>query len=201
MVWHGSMAEQKFLKAPPSLSSCTQYTQRTFRVRRQASNSRYSRTMIPRCIIVHGTKIKLSSTSRGPAMTWFNGSERRGSRSNQAIAPHSTRPLSCQDMSHAVGTPACCAAAFDESVKAFQLIALADLSFFQWDFFNGFQPHTTRVRRRADVRYPELLAGTDARGLTAAARLTLRGTPHTRIRAEPDTTERGSKEHCHAVTH
>ncbi|GBP63097.1 hypothetical protein EVAR_50053_1 [Eumeta japonica] len=48
---------------------------------------------------------------------------------------------------------------------------------------------------------PELLAGTDARGLTAAARLTLRGTPHTRTRAEPDTIERGSKEHCHAVTH
>ncbi|GBP55954.1 hypothetical protein EVAR_97667_1 [Eumeta japonica] len=40
-------------------------------------------------------------------------------------------------------------------------------------------------------------AGTDARGLTAAARLTARH-PHTRTRAEPDTTERGSKEHCYA---
>ncbi|GBP33043.1 hypothetical protein EVAR_18521_1 [Eumeta japonica] len=48
---------------------------------------------------------------------------------------------------------------------------------------------------------PECVAGKDARGLTAAARLTLRGTPHTYTRAEPDTTERGSKEHCHAVTH
>ncbi|GBP09152.1 hypothetical protein EVAR_102489_1 [Eumeta japonica] len=43
--------------------------------------------------------------------------------------------------------------------------------------------------------WSELVAGTDARGLTAAARLTLRGTPHTCKRAEPDTTERGSKEH------
>ncbi|GBP20035.1 hypothetical protein EVAR_13801_1 [Eumeta japonica] len=34
---------------------------------------------------------------------------------------------------------------------------------------------------------PEHIAGTDARGLAAAARLTLRGTPHTRTRAEPDT--------------
>ncbi|GBP60808.1 hypothetical protein EVAR_85068_1 [Eumeta japonica] len=42
---------------------------------------------------------------------------------------------------------------------------------------------------------PECVAGTDARGLAAAARLTLRGTPHTHTRAEPDTTERGSKEH------
>ncbi|GBP19497.1 hypothetical protein EVAR_102044_1 [Eumeta japonica] len=59
-----------------------------------------------------------------------------------------------------------------------------------------------RVRaRRADGRVAGVVAGTDARGLTAAARLTLRGTPHTRTRAEPDTTERGSKEHCHAVTH
>ncbi|GBP32379.1 hypothetical protein EVAR_25634_1 [Eumeta japonica] len=60
-----------------------------------------------------------------------------------------------------------------------------------------------RVRaRRADGRVAgAILAGTDARGLTVAARLTLRGTPHTRTRAEPDTTERGSKEHCHAVTH
>ncbi|GBP09408.1 hypothetical protein EVAR_5827_1 [Eumeta japonica] len=58
---------------------------------------------------------------------------------------------------------------------------------------------------------PECVTGTDARGLTsiysylsmdltAAARLlTLRSTPHTR--AEPDTMERGSKEHRHAVTH
>ncbi|GBP73825.1 hypothetical protein EVAR_54877_1 [Eumeta japonica] len=42
---------------------------------------------------------------------------------------------------------------------------------------------------------PECVAGTEARGLTAAARLTLRGTSHTYIRAELDTTERGSKEH------
>ncbi|GBP05406.1 hypothetical protein EVAR_76816_1 [Eumeta japonica] len=42
---------------------------------------------------------------------------------------------------------------------------------------------------------PECVAGTDARGLTAAARLTLRGTPHTHIRAEPDTTECDLKEH------
>ncbi|GBP66570.1 hypothetical protein EVAR_44431_1 [Eumeta japonica] len=42
---------------------------------------------------------------------------------------------------------------------------------------------------------PECVAGMDARGLTAAARLTLRGTPHTHTRAEPDTMERGSKEH------
>ncbi|GBP30857.1 hypothetical protein EVAR_91598_1 [Eumeta japonica] len=42
---------------------------------------------------------------------------------------------------------------------------------------------------------PECVAGTDARGLTAAARLTLRGTPHTHTRAEPDITERGSKEY------
>ncbi|GBP18364.1 hypothetical protein EVAR_14757_1 [Eumeta japonica] len=41
---------------------------------------------------------------------------------------------------------------------------------------------------------PDHIAGTDARGLTAAARLTLCGTPHTRTRAEPDTTERDSKE-------
>ncbi|GBP08949.1 hypothetical protein EVAR_98586_1 [Eumeta japonica] len=57
-----------------------------------------------------------------------------------------------------------------------------------------------RVRaRRADGRVAGA-SGTDARGLTAA-RLTLRGTSHTRTRAEPDTTGRGSKEHCHAVTH
>ncbi|GBP35307.1 hypothetical protein EVAR_20680_1 [Eumeta japonica] len=42
---------------------------------------------------------------------------------------------------------------------------------------------------------PECVAGTDARGLTVAARRTLRGTPHTHTRAGPDTTERGSKEH------
>ncbi|GBP91161.1 hypothetical protein EVAR_65607_1 [Eumeta japonica] len=42
---------------------------------------------------------------------------------------------------------------------------------------------------------PECVARTDAHGLTAAARLTLRGTPYTHTRAEPDTTERGSKEH------
>ncbi|GBP81764.1 hypothetical protein EVAR_90991_1 [Eumeta japonica] len=53
-----------------------------------------------------------------------------------------------------------------------------------------------RVRaRRADGRVAELLAGMDARGLNAAAQLTLRGIPHTRIRAEPGTMERGSKEH------
>ncbi|GBP91016.1 Acetylcholine receptor subunit beta-like 1 [Eumeta japonica] len=42
---------------------------------------------------------------------------------------------------------------------------------------------------------PECVAGTDARDLIAAARLTLRGTPRTHTRAEPDTTKRGSKEH------
>ncbi|GBP62120.1 WD repeat-containing protein on Y chromosome [Eumeta japonica] len=42
---------------------------------------------------------------------------------------------------------------------------------------------------------PECITGTDARSLTTAARCTLRGIPHTHIRAEPDTTERGSKEH------
>ncbi|GBP05595.1 hypothetical protein EVAR_71956_1 [Eumeta japonica] len=42
---------------------------------------------------------------------------------------------------------------------------------------------------------PECVAGTDARGLTAAVRCTLRGTPHTHTRAELDSTERGSKEH------
>ncbi|GBP79496.1 hypothetical protein EVAR_59170_1 [Eumeta japonica] len=51
------------------------------------------------------------------------------------------------------------------------------------------------------VRSPEYITETDARGLTAAARLILRGTPHTHIRAEPDTTEHGSKEHYRIVTH
>ncbi|GBP65062.1 hypothetical protein EVAR_46856_1 [Eumeta japonica] len=45
---------------------------------------------------------------------------------------------------------------------------------------------------------PECVAGTDVRGLTAAARLTLRGTPCIHTRAEPDTTECGLKEHRHA---
>ncbi|GBP72554.1 hypothetical protein EVAR_9699_1 [Eumeta japonica] len=39
------------------------------------------------------------------------------------------------------------------------------------------------------------VTGTDARSLTAAARCTLRGTSHTRTRAESDTPERGLKEH------
>ncbi|GBP38994.1 hypothetical protein EVAR_95614_1 [Eumeta japonica] len=51
------------------------------------------------------------------------------------------------------------------------------------------------------VRSPEYITRMDARSLTAAARCILRGTPHTHTRAEPDTTERDSKEHCHAVTH
>ncbi|GBP24882.1 hypothetical protein EVAR_14216_1 [Eumeta japonica] len=42
---------------------------------------------------------------------------------------------------------------------------------------------------------PEYIAGTDPRSLTVAARHSLRGTPHTRTRAESDTTEHGSKEH------
>ncbi|GBP02557.1 hypothetical protein EVAR_103318_1 [Eumeta japonica] len=42
---------------------------------------------------------------------------------------------------------------------------------------------------------PECVAWMDARGLTAAARLTVHGTPHTHTRAESDTTDRGSKEH------
>ncbi|GBP24883.1 hypothetical protein EVAR_14217_1 [Eumeta japonica] len=41
---------------------------------------------------------------------------------------------------------------------------------------------------------PEYIAGTDARSITAAARHSLLGTPHTRTRAESDTTEHGSKE-------
>ncbi|GBP61175.1 hypothetical protein EVAR_28384_1 [Eumeta japonica] len=36
------------------------------------------------------------------------------------------------------------------------------------------------------------------RGITVAARCSLRGTTHTRTRTEPDTPERGAKEHCHA---
>ncbi|GBP59279.1 hypothetical protein EVAR_103235_1 [Eumeta japonica] len=42
---------------------------------------------------------------------------------------------------------------------------------------------------------PEYITGTDACSLTAAAPCTLRGSTHTHTREEPDTTERGSKEH------
>ncbi|GBP37658.1 hypothetical protein EVAR_23706_1 [Eumeta japonica] len=42
---------------------------------------------------------------------------------------------------------------------------------------------------------PEYITGTNASRLTAVARCTLRGTPHTHTHAELDTTERGSKEH------
>ncbi|GBP56365.1 hypothetical protein EVAR_43304_1 [Eumeta japonica] len=56
--------------------------------------------------------------------------------------------------------------------------------------------HRNRVRaRRADGRVTGVYHRDGRTNLTAAARCTLRGTPHTHARAEPDTTERGSKEH------
>ncbi|GBP68155.1 hypothetical protein EVAR_23306_1 [Eumeta japonica] len=52
---------------------------------------------------------------------------------------------------------------------------------------SGLGVHTTGL--------PEYMTRREARSLTAAARCTLRSTPHTHTRAEPDTTERSSKEH------
>ncbi|GBP14647.1 hypothetical protein EVAR_93516_1 [Eumeta japonica] len=50
-----------------------------YRVRQQASFSHYSRT-IPRFITMLGIRNPLSSTSRGPLMSWVDGSVPGGSR-------------------------------------------------------------------------------------------------------------------------
>ncbi|GBP85413.1 hypothetical protein EVAR_60254_1 [Eumeta japonica] len=69
-VW---LAEQEFLKTKPSLPCCTPRTLTTYRVRRPASNSRFS-LIIPRSFLGVGIGAPSSATSRGPLISYIYGS-------------------------------------------------------------------------------------------------------------------------------